>query len=125
MAFEIRKIRTPQGKKKLAREREEYFRLMEQGVSSREACRIVGINRRTGKRWRTGTNATKDRPAQPAHKVRAERVVSSSRHLAQEERLYIADRVREKASVRALLRPRCADACPYLDRAEGHESSTA
>nr|ADX66471.1 Tnp [Streptomyces chattanoogensis] len=102
MAFEIRKIRTPQGKKKLAREREEYFRLMEQGVSSREACRIVGINRRTGKRWRNGTNATKNRPAQPAHRVRAERVVSSSRHLTQEERLYIADRVREKASVRKI-----------------------
>ncbi|MER5688782.1 helix-turn-helix domain-containing protein [Streptomyces sp. NPDC002205] len=93
MAFEIRKIRTPQGKKKLAREREEYFRLMEQGVSSREACRIVGINRRTGKRWRNGTNATKNRPAQPAHRVRAERAVSSSRHLTQEERLHIADRV--------------------------------
>lgn len=102
MAFEIRKIRTPQGKKKLAREREEYFRLMEQGVSSREACRIVGINRRTGKRWRNGTNPTKNRPAQPAHRVQAERVVSSSRHLTQEERLYIADRVREKASVRRI-----------------------
>ncbi|MFE6496552.1 IS30 family transposase [Streptomyces sp. NPDC057748] len=102
MAFEIRKIRTPQGKKKLAREREEYFQLMEQGVSSREACRIVGINRRTGKRWRNGTNATKNRPAQPAHRVRAERVCSSSRYLTQEERLYIADRVREKASVRKI-----------------------
>lgn len=102
MGFEIRKIRTPQGKKKLAREREEYFRLMEQGVSSREACRIVGINRRTGKRWRNGTNPTKNRPAQPAQRVRAERVVSSSRHLTQEERLYIADQVREKASVRKI-----------------------
>lgn len=73
MGFEIWQIRTPQGKKKLAREREEYFRLMEQGVSSREACRIVGINRRTGKRWRNDTNPTKNRPAQPAHRVRAER----------------------------------------------------
>ncbi|MFD8827893.1 helix-turn-helix domain-containing protein, partial [Streptomyces sp. NPDC059605] len=71
MAFEIREIRTPQGKKKLVREREEYFRLMDQGVSSREACRIVGINRRTGKRWRNGTAATKKRPAQPALCVRA------------------------------------------------------
>ncbi|WP_374213807.1 hypothetical protein [Streptomyces sp. A3M-1-3] len=51
---------------------------MDQGVSSREACRIVGINRRTGKRWRKGTNPTRKRPAQPAHRVRAERVVSSS-----------------------------------------------
>ncbi|MFE5482594.1 helix-turn-helix domain-containing protein, partial [Streptomyces sp. NPDC056527] len=70
MAFEIRKIRTPQGRGKLTRERAEYFRLME-GVSNREACRIVGINRRTGKRWRNGTNSTQKRPAQPAHRVRA------------------------------------------------------
>ncbi|MCX4902443.1 IS30 family transposase [Streptomyces sp. NBC_00892] len=102
MAFEIRKIRTAQGAKKLAREREEYFRLMDQGVSSREACRIVGINRRTGKRWRNGTNPTKKRPAQPAHRVRAERVVSASRHLTVEERLFIADQVWAKVSVRRI-----------------------
>ncbi|MFF0447863.1 helix-turn-helix domain-containing protein [Streptomyces sp. NPDC004609] len=30
---------------------------MDQGVSSVEACRIVGINRRTGKRWRNGRQA--------------------------------------------------------------------
>ncbi|GAA1277700.1 hypothetical protein Psi02_78920 [Planotetraspora silvatica] len=56
MDFEIRKIRTPQGRKKLTAEREEYFRLMDQGFSSLEACRIVGINSRTGKRWRNGWN---------------------------------------------------------------------
>jgi transposase, IS30 family len=50
MDFEIRPLRAPQGRKKLEREREAYFLLMAQGVSSREACRIVGINRRTGKR---------------------------------------------------------------------------
>ncbi|MFE5158404.1 helix-turn-helix domain-containing protein, partial [Streptomyces sp. NPDC056697] len=71
MAFEIREIRSPQGRKKLDREREEYFRLMDQGVSSREACRIVGINRRTGKRWRNGTAPTRKRPAQPTHRARA------------------------------------------------------
>ncbi|MEU7731499.1 IS30 family transposase [Streptomyces sp. NPDC040724] len=102
MAFEIRKIRSPQGAGRLAREREEYFRLMDQGVSSREACRIVGINRRTGKRWRNGTAATKNRPSQPAHRVRAERVVSSSRYLTLEERLYIADQVWAKVPVRRI-----------------------
>ncbi|MEV7667492.1 IS30 family transposase, partial [Streptomyces albidoflavus] len=46
MDFEIRGNRgRPQGRKALVREREEYFRLMDQGVSSREACRIVGVNR--------------------------------------------------------------------------------
>jgi hypothetical protein len=48
MEFEIRKVRTPQGRKRLTREREAYFRLMDQGFSSQEACRIVGINRRNG-----------------------------------------------------------------------------
>ena len=43
MEFEIRKVRTvAQGREKLVREREEYFRLMDQGLSSREACRRVG-----------------------------------------------------------------------------------
>ncbi len=56
--FEKRKVRSPQGRKKLAREREEYFRLVDQGVSSQEACRLVGVNRRTGKVWRNGRNPT-------------------------------------------------------------------
>lgn len=100
MDFKIRESRKEQGRRKLHREREEYFRPVDQGVSSREACRIVGISRRSGKRWRNGTAPAKNRPGLPAHRVRASRVVSSSRCLAQEERLYIADRVREKSTVR-------------------------
>ncbi|MEW2082072.1 hypothetical protein [Streptomyces sp. NPDC005283] len=46
MDFEIREERKPQGPRKVAKEREAYFRLMQQGVSGREACRILGINRR-------------------------------------------------------------------------------
>jgi hypothetical protein len=34
--------------------REQFARLIVRGVSNAEACRIVGINRRTGKRWRHG-----------------------------------------------------------------------
>jgi hypothetical protein len=34
--------------------REQFARLIAPGVSNSEACRIVGINRRTGKRWRHG-----------------------------------------------------------------------
>ncbi|MET8046760.1 hypothetical protein ABZU75_04095 [Streptosporangium sp. NPDC005286] len=44
MDFEIRKIWSPQGRMKPTREREEYFRLMDQGFSSQEACRIVGVS---------------------------------------------------------------------------------
>jgi hypothetical protein len=38
--------------------REQYARLIGQGFSSLEACRIVGINPRTRKRWRHGRTVT-------------------------------------------------------------------
>jgi IS30 family transposase len=34
--------------------REEFARLIAEGVTSQHASRIVGINSRTGKRWRNG-----------------------------------------------------------------------
>ncbi|MET4640672.1 hypothetical protein ABID95_000372 [Streptomyces atratus] len=56
MDFEMRKDRGPRGRKWLTRERAAYFQLVQQGDSSREACRIVGIDRRTGKkRWGPST----------------------------------------------------------------------
>ncbi|TMR92826.1 IS30 family transposase [Nonomuraea basaltis] len=105
MAFEVRKNRAPQGRRKLTAEREEYFRLMDQGLSSREACRIVGINRRTGKRWRNGSapNKTKKKGAPPVPRP-AVPPSDASRYLREDERIYIADRVREKASIREIAR---------------------
>ncbi len=38
--------------------REWFTRLIVRGVSNAEACRIVGINPRTGKRWRHGRTVT-------------------------------------------------------------------
>ncbi|MGA4946902.1 IS30 family transposase [Streptomyces cinereoruber] len=103
MDFEIRNLRTvAQGRSKLVREREEYFRLMSEGMSSQEACRVVGINYRTGKRWRNGRAPSKKTPVRDAWTVRGERVVSGARYLTQDERLYIADRVREKVSLRVI-----------------------
>ncbi|MEE3917768.1 helix-turn-helix domain-containing protein [Micromonospora sp. BRA006-A] len=52
--FEIRGDRRPQGPKKLRAERQAYLDLVARGVSTSEACRLVGINRRTGHRWRYG-----------------------------------------------------------------------
>ncbi|GAA3904446.1 hypothetical protein GCM10022244_13300 [Streptomyces gulbargensis] len=57
MDFEIREDRTAQGRKQLLRERETHFRLMQQGFSNEQACRIVGINAKTGQRWRNGRRA--------------------------------------------------------------------
>ncbi|WP_327422734.1 IS30 family transposase [Streptomyces sp. NBC_01527] len=101
MDFGIRRERTGQGGRKLVREREEYFRLMDQGVSSLEACRIVGINSRTGKRWRNGRHASGDRRAVPP--IRAQAPSSgASRYLCEADRIHIADRLREKAAVRVI-----------------------
>ena len=38
----------------LVEEQEWFGRLIAQGVGNSEACRIVGIDRRTGTRWRYG-----------------------------------------------------------------------
>jgi transposase, IS30 family len=38
--------------------RGQFARLIAQGFNNSEACRIVGINRRTGKRWRHGRTVT-------------------------------------------------------------------
>ena len=41
--------------------REQYAALIARGVNNAKACRIVGINRRTGKRWRHGRTITTSR----------------------------------------------------------------
>ncbi|WP_326779299.1 IS30 family transposase [Streptomyces sp. NBC_01445] len=101
MDFEIRKNRVPGGKR-LVRERAAYFQLMEQGYSTREAARIIGINLRTGKRWRNGWHSPPGgrRPVPPVRIV--EEPAPASRYLTEPERIHIADRIREKASVRQI-----------------------
>ncbi|WP_237693810.1 helix-turn-helix domain-containing protein [Streptomyces sp. SID2888] len=70
MDFEIRKDRSSGGGRRLTREREVYLQLTRQGYSNREACRIVGINLRTGKRWRNGHHSpTYGKPKPPAHRA--------------------------------------------------------
>ncbi|WP_079659239.1 hypothetical protein [Streptomyces sp. 3214.6] len=44
----------PQGRKKLHAEREEHFRLVQQGYSSAEAAKRVGVHVRTARGWRNG-----------------------------------------------------------------------
>ncbi|MFC5830670.1 hypothetical protein [Nonomuraea insulae] len=49
MDFEIREDRErSRGRRALSREWAAYLRLVQQGLSNKEACRIVGINLRTG-----------------------------------------------------------------------------
>ncbi|WP_376769805.1 IS30 family transposase [Nocardiopsis aegyptia] len=75
---------------------------MKQGYSNTEACRTVGVDPRTGRKWRNGRSAENDgrRPVPPVTAV----VPASgpSRYLTGDERLHIADLDREGASVRAI-----------------------
>ncbi|MEU6579135.1 IS30 family transposase [Streptomyces sp. NPDC046805] len=70
-------------------------------MSSREACRIVGINLRTGKRWRNGRAPSgSEVGALPITAVAP--VSGPSRFLRENDRVRIADRLREKASIRQI-----------------------
>ncbi len=112
MDFEVRKVRTPQGPRRLMAERAAYFQLMEQGYSTREAVRL-GINARTGRKWRNGHHSPGKGlkavapicpvPGLPREPVdQAEPPSWPSRYLCEEERIHIADRLRERASVRRI-----------------------
>jgi transposase-like protein len=80
---------------------EQSVRLMDQGFNNSEACRIVGINRWTGKRWRHGRQATGvTRGAPPVRRPLSPD--GPSRYLREPERIHIADRLREKASIRQI-----------------------
>ncbi len=91
-----------------AGKREQYARLIAQGYSNSEACRIVGINRRTGKRWRHGrTITTRDgrklhyAPVVAAGAGRGVRDISD-RYLSEQERVRIADLRQAGHGVRAI-----------------------
>jgi len=107
MGFEIRADRgESRGRGGLPRERAEYFRLMDQGYSSAAACRAVGVTIRTGGRWRNGRSreAPRRRGASPAGAGPSSAPSSpgSGRYLSEDERIAIADRLREGASMRAI-----------------------
>ncbi|WP_433855039.1 IS30 family transposase [Streptomyces kronopolitis] len=75
-----------------------------------EACAVVGINVRTGKRWRNGRNASgRYKAAPPIYEVVPPSAESAepeapgpSRYLSEIDRIHIADRLREKATIRAI-----------------------
>ncbi len=107
MDFKIREDRRPQGPGKLVQEREAYFRLMDQGMGYSEAAAVIGINVRTGKRWRNGRGASgRNKAAPPINAVVPPSVETGqpapSRYLGEADRIHIADRLREKATVRAI-----------------------
>ncbi|WP_437344950.1 IS30 family transposase [Streptomyces tubercidicus] len=70
------------------------------GLTNKEASRRVGVHDRTGREWRNGRIDPNRRRAPVL--VEQEPVPSSTRYLREDERIHIADRLREKASVRAI-----------------------
>ena len=85
--------------------REAFAALIAKGVSSGLAARIVGINPRTGKRWRNGRKVVScsGRVLEYAPVIAARpRPEPSGRFLSQHERIRIADLRREGLSVRQM-----------------------
>jgi len=84
--------------------RAEFARLIAQGVSNSDACRAVGIHRRTGTRWRYGRTipAGQGRTLHYPPVVAIKSTTISARYLSEDERCTIADLRRTGATVRAI-----------------------
>lgn len=86
-------------------EKQEWFaRVIAQGVSNSEACRIVGINRRTGTRWRYGRtilNTSGQAVHYPPVRLTAPKA-PHPRYLSLTERTTIADLHRAGVGVRGI-----------------------
>jgi IS30 family transposase len=102
MASNHRARKAP-GAQPLTRQREQYLALMRQGMSNAAASRVVGVNRKTGHRWRHGRTVT-DRVGQvrtyPAIARPAQPV--SPRFLSEAERVAIADGLVRGQSIRVM-----------------------
>nr|BFD95824.1 hypothetical protein KitaXyl93_71840 [Kitasatospora sp. Xyl93] len=75
---------------------------MRQGYSNKKASRLVGVHERTGREWRNG-RTDPNRFRAPARFERAPTgAFGPSRYLREDERIHIADRLREKATIRTI-----------------------
>ena len=92
------------GRPPLATKREQFTRLIARGVGSAEACRIVGVHPKTGKRWRLGRVMTSSSGARLhyAAVVSTGKQVISERYLSEAERVRIADLRRSGSGVRVI-----------------------
>ncbi len=91
--------------------REQFARLIARGTSNAEACRIVGVNPRTGKRWRHGRTITSSSGAKLHYPpvTNARKQLISETYLSEDERVRIADLRRSGLGVRAIARAVGAD----------------
>jgi IS30 family transposase len=87
-----------------AEKQQRYVQLIAQGVSNAEACRLVGINRRTGTRWRYGRevrNSAGEVLHYPPVTIKNVRP-RSPRYLSEHERIRIADLLAASMTVRGI-----------------------
>lgn len=87
-----------------AEKQQRFGQLIAQGVSNSEACRLVGINRKTGTRWRYGRSVRNSAGAvvtYPPVKITVPRP-RSPRYLSEQERTMIADLLAAKLTIRGI-----------------------
>ena len=95
--------RTPAGGVQ-AEKQQRYVQLIAQGVTNSEACRLVGINRKTGNRWRYGRSVRNSAGALVIYgpvKI-TEAKPRSPRYLSEQERIEIADLRAAGMSIRGI-----------------------
>ena len=82
--------------------RERFARLIARGVGNAEACRVVGVHPKTGKRWRLGRTITSSggRRRHYPPVISARKAEVSPRFLSEDERVRIADLRRAGLGVR-------------------------
>jgi transposase, IS30 family len=81
------------GRPPLAAKREQFGRLIARGIGNAEACRIVGVHPKTGKRWRRGRVMTSSSGARLHYSavIDTRRQLISQRYLSEDDRVAIAD----------------------------------
>ena len=87
-----------------AEKQQRYVQLIAQGVNNSEACRLVGIDRKTGNRWRYGRRVRNSAGAlviYPPVKITESRP-RSPRYLSEQERIRIADMLAAGSTVRGI-----------------------
>lgn len=100
MPVSSRMRQTGSGALPMLETRNNKAQLMRQGISNAEACRTPNINRRTGMRWRHGrtVTTTQERATTHAPIQRKAPPTISSRDLSKDERIHIADVLRNALS---------------------------
>ena len=87
-----RRPRKSPGALPLTSQRDQYRALMRLGMSNAAACRVVGVNRKTGHRSRYGRAVTtRTGEIRTYAPISGPPVPGSTRYLSEEERVSIAD----------------------------------